>query len=425
METGNLEPTASIARKLLLEAVFIGLALLVVEAGITAFAPDDSSLLTQRARIASRLGLPFDTRPKSVLVAELRARGVDAYPSFTREWPEMPEFRSHIGTDLLPLSNVPRAVVVVCNEGGRYITYRSDEFGFANPPGMYSHDRIDVAAVGASYTEGHCVQPEEAYVARIRAQIPLTMNFGIAGGAALSSLATLREFVAPRKPRIVLWEIHPGSALLEAELAQPTLRRYLDSGFTQNLMAHEDQVGAVLRHAADETQQAFDQRGLDRMSAERAHRWSRLIFLPQLRRKVHLDALFAPKPPPADVSHLVEIVRTARQEVAGWGGELWVVIMPSYAEVVAHEIPPELQGPAIAKALAPLGVPIIDAPAIFERQHDPASFYTLRSNTHPNALGHGLLAETILEQLRKQRPTLVAQGQADARGAISGPVHTE
>ena len=37
---------------------------------------------------------------------------------------------------LLPLSNVSSTNVVECNEGNGYFVFRSDEFGFNNPPGL-------------------------------------------------------------------------------------------------------------------------------------------------------------------------------------------------------------------------------------------------------------------------------------------------
>jgi hypothetical protein len=80
---------------------------------------------------------------------------------------------------LLPLSNAANAVVVECNEGTGYLQFRSDQFGFHNPPGLAAGP-VDVAVIGESLALGYCVAPSTSAVDRVRARFPRTANFGVA-----------------------------------------------------------------------------------------------------------------------------------------------------------------------------------------------------------------------------------------------------
>ena len=97
--------------------------------------------------------------------------------------------RQQLPDGLYPLGNAGQVRIVECNEGGEYVFFDSDEFGFNNPRGILASRHVDVALVGESFAVGHCVPPDRNLASVIRHTYPRTVNLGIAGTSTLSMLA--------------------------------------------------------------------------------------------------------------------------------------------------------------------------------------------------------------------------------------------
>src|SRR5207248_6703505 len=86
-------------------------------------------------KAAQQDGIPFDPRTRLQVITDLRKHGVVAYPPF---YPYL-LLNSPVsidGVDTLPAGSISNAMTVSCNEGGQYLTFTTDEHGFANPPGI-------------------------------------------------------------------------------------------------------------------------------------------------------------------------------------------------------------------------------------------------------------------------------------------------
>ena len=189
------------------------------------------------AELTAKWGNTIDTRTADEVIADLRTRNVEALPIITPAnhlliaQPDGSQ-RSAIsvdGEEVLPLAAVSNTVTVLCNENGQWIDYRSDQRGFSNPNEIWQSDRLDIAALGDSFTHGYCVPADKTFVALIRKRYPATLNLGIAGDGPLLMLAKLKEYVSPRQPRIVLWFYFEGNDLtdLQRERQSMLLRNYL------------------------------------------------------------------------------------------------------------------------------------------------------------------------------------------------------
>jgi GGDEF domain-containing protein len=118
------------------------------------------------------------------------------------------------------------------------------------------------------------------------------------------------------------------------------------------------------------------------------------------------------KPGPlTDFSQTLAIIAQARDAVASWGGKLVVVLIPTYEEVVAKQIPADRSNERIMGLLNPLGVHVINGVALFRTQPDPAALYNLRSNNHLNAAGHRLFGAAIAADLASHYPELATASQ--------------
>ena len=108
----------------------------------------------------------FDQRGRLEVVRDLRARGTWAYtipPETT--WSKSPP--SVLGMPVVPLSGVPHATIVMCNESGSYVIYESDRFGFNGPDELWDRPVV-IALVGDSFVEGWCVRREDSLAAVVR-----------------------------------------------------------------------------------------------------------------------------------------------------------------------------------------------------------------------------------------------------------------
>ena len=407
----RLGPSGAV--RVTLELASIGVALLAAEAATCAFVPEPGSTQQERKLDADRLGLAFDLRTRSEVVAEMRDRGIDAMPGISREWPRLPRVRQQLPEGLYPLSDASNADVVECNESGHYLVFHSDDFGFNNPAGLIASGDVDVAAVGASFTLGHCVDRGMSVVAQLRRSYPKLANLGIAGSGTLSMLATFREYVEPLKPPLVLWIMHPWTADTRDELGDPLLARYLEPDFSQHLIERRQEIDRAWRDIAVQVQYEFDRRVQLAVAQRQQQRYAGILTLSQLRKRLHLNEQLARPAAALDLSPFRRTVDLARRTTEGWGGRFVVVIMPLYAEVVAHDLAEPLRHDHLAAMLRAMGVTVIDTVPTFLDNSDPASLYVMRRNNHPTAEGHRLLARYIATELRTPAPAARLAVQRD------------
>ena len=176
-----------------------------------------------RMEAAKALGIKFDGRSRSEVVYDLRSRGIDAvqslFPQALLKEQKDGTSKSVIsinGVEVLPLASIANKLTVLCNESGQFVTYQSDQHGFNNPEYVW-HTPIDIVAVGDSYTQGYCVAPDSNFVSVIRQRYPGTLNLGIEGDGPLLMLATLKEYAAVVRPKVVLWFYFEGNDLAGPE----------------------------------------------------------------------------------------------------------------------------------------------------------------------------------------------------------------
>jgi len=415
-----LRLSASRVARLVTECAALAVSVLTIECALAFFASVRPTIANvgpglqlERARVAAKMGLPFDLRTKSQVVAELRAKGVDAYPEFSRDALTHANVKARFGDALYPLSQVANSRIVECNESGTFQTFVTDEYGFNNPPGLYDAGHPTIAAVGSSYTLGHCVPGIQGFMHRLREQYPRTLNFGMAGSHVPTMLATMREYVEPLRPPLVLWVMYP-NAMETGELRDPILRSYLQPGFSQHLLERRAQVDQMLRQNLVEVQQEIDAKQDRDYAASQRGTLRRILHFSELHERMNETAvptlkglMFRPEPL-SDFNQTLAIIALARDTVAGWGGHLVVVLIPTFEEVVANQIPPDRSNQRILTLLQPLGVHVINGVELLRSQADPAAFYNLRSNNHLNEAGHLLLGNYIIADLETHFPQLTS-----------------
>jgi len=433
----RLRPTTKVSLALLVCSV--GAPVYFLEGGLTVWQYLPSVVADRQreviAKSASEAGVAFDDRSRLEVVHDLRNQHVDAVPSiFARAFFQEQKggtAKSSIsakGGELLPLAGISDKVVVLCNESGQYVTYRSDKHGFNNPQNVWDERPVEIVALGDSAVQGYCV--EDNFVNIVRKQHPATLNLGIEGNGPLIMLATLKEYASAVKPKIILWFYYEGNDLpdLTTERKSPLLLRYL-SDFSQNLISRQDEIDRALInyveaierksnlglkleetwnllgnavHVRDVRQLRNSTAGVIRLSQVRQRLGLVYGIENQSRRGIN-PGTFVPSPEriawmrsQTDLSY--EILSEAKRSVEEWGGKLYFVFLPQYYRYASGFIEtPERD--AMLNVVKEVGLPVIDIGEGFQSQTDPLSLFPFRRVGHYNDEGNRVVAEEVLRSI--------------------------
>lgn len=419
----------------------VNLAFFLVSAGVSIFTLEIlltvwSSLPTvmefekrrMRAKAARALGVDFDSRSREQFVADLRGQQDDAVQSIFGQAFLKPQNRgsgksllSIDGTEVLPLGGVSNKLVVLCNEAGQYVTYRSDDHGFNNPKDVWNKAPISIAVLGDSYAQGYCVPPDQTFVARIRERYPGTLNLGIEGNGPLLMLASLKEYAATARPKVVLWFYFEGNDLtdLAAEAQNLILKNYLNEGtYKQGLMDRQPQIDrALLDYLETLRSKSLLLRRLEEIGQLIRNfnlstgRILKVVKFSQLRDRLGLvytergednrkrtGGTTTPDSNRALMDLFSQILLTAKQVVASWGGKLYFIYLPAW-EPYGDPDRAEQRRERILKIVKVVGLPVIDIHQTFTQQPDPLDLFPFRLPAHYNEKGNRLVADQVLESI--------------------------
>jgi hypothetical protein len=276
---------------------------------------------------------------------------------------------------------------------------------------------VDLVLLGDSFTIGACVGAGESPGDRLRAQLPATVNLGYSGNSPLLELAALAEYGPALAPRTTIWFYFENDLAgfdLGKDQRTPLLMRYLESDFTQGLLALQPEIDRSLEAIVESTAgQAGDGGPIDRLKKVRggpAGRLGRFLRLQKLRRAIgRLRGPYLSSGAETPAYELFgAILSRARETVAAWGGELVFVYLPgvwNFQEGVGAPHGESAETPERVKALATsLGLRLIDIEAAMHAHEDPLSLFSYRGVSvlgppHMNAAGYAYSAGIVIEQL--------------------------
>jgi hypothetical protein len=416
----------------------IGLSLLFVSAGFSIYALELFLSISgadapaewfthnspeERTKIAKKFGVEFDTRTKLEVIADLRKQGIQGYPyaSASILLQEQPDgaVKSPItidGAEVIPLGGISDAVTVLCNETGAYVVYKSDEYGFNNPRGLWD-GRITVVALGDSFTHGSCVASEKQFVALIRKHHSTTLNLGGGGQGPLFMLAGLKEYVKPIRPPVVLWFYFEGNDIdnLRDERNSQLLLGYLQKDFTQNLRARQDVIDRALLAYIETAKQELGDEQKEHGSGVRRASFSQSLLatmtLTRLRQKLwniyqqasgHSAAGNGEWDSHEAVIQLFgDILLEAKALVETWNGTIYFVYLPQWERYAKPALASKDRERVLSTA-AQTGIRVIDIHKAFQAHGDPLGLFPFRQNAHYNEAGNRLVASEVLRVISPQ-----------------------
>lgn len=346
-----------------------------------------------RIKIARDMGKTFDARSKLEVVLECRSKGDRCYPNI---YPNilMSEPLLFNGRRVQPLSTVADAKIVTCNEEGEYMTYRSDEYGLRNPPYAWRNTAVtDVVLLGDSFAHGQCVSDQEDIAARLRQRLPHVLNLASGGNGPLLELASLREFMVGRKARHLIWLYYEGNDLedLERDKKDTLLMRYLEPGYSQNILAHRQEINQALTDFVEK-----------KMTKQLE---SRPIVLPHLRNALwilrHKGNEVQNAQQEFDLPLLRRVLAQAKADTDALGGRMMFVYLPEYQRFadVTRISSGAAHKQAVLDMARSLGLNVIDIEPAMRLTPDPLALFPYRLHGHYNAQGYALVADEILRHI--------------------------
>jgi hypothetical protein len=386
--------------------------------GVLQYAADKKEFAS---KLTKKFGTQIDIRSSSEVLGDLRKSGVNAIPIVTPSnhlFMNQPDgsIKSAIyidGREVVPLASVSNIVTLLCNEDGRWIYYKSDSHGFNNPDERWHSARVDIVALGDSFTHGYCVPPEANFIARIRQHYPTTLNLGIAGDGPLLMLAKMKEYVPALHPKIVLWFYYEGNDLtdLQKERKNALLTRYLEDGFTQKDLARQNEVDRAIKSQLPRLKATEEENRRRRASILDYLR--EFIKLPLLRGKLGLvggvdrDQILAGKDlETANMDVFRDILVRAKAQADAVDTQLYFVYLPEWARYTKLRTWGGEKRDDVLKLVRGLGIPIIDIDPVFQANGDPLSLFPFRAVGHYIETGHRLVAEEVLRMISFERSDL-------------------
>ena len=369
------------------------------------------------AMLESRFGIAIDSRDSLEVLRDLRRNGIEAVPSVIPRYQLRHYQKEGVQTPpVIALGGIPNKVTVLCNENGQFVTYDSDQHGFRNPKEILASGRVDIVALGDSFTQGYCVPSGKTFVDLVRQRHPSTLNLGMAGEGPLLMLATLKEYAAPLRPRLVLWFYFEGNDLVDLmdERKSALLMRYLEGGFTQKLEHRQDEINrALIAFVEKEREWAQAQREAQRRNATGpAAGLIDFLRLPLFRTRLGLiqgrsakDEQFALELEKTELPLFRRILSDAKANVASWDGALYFVYLPNWARydrdrrTEYHERVAEATREAVLAMVRDLGLPLVDLVPAFDAHGDAMSLFPFRAPGHYTEGGHALVGKVVLDRL--------------------------
>ncbi len=378
----------------------------------------------QRAA-AQASGSRFDARDKLTVIRDMRAAGQEAYPIMRAgnmlakgTDGDLKPILSSDGKPLLPMASIPRATVVSCNELGTWQIYESDRHGFNNPDTQWN-GTPSVMMVGDSFVHGSCVPKGADMASRLRPEFGRVLNLGVGGFGPLLELAALQEYAAPLKPATVVWVFFEGNDLnidLPREERSRFLLGYLrDPAFSQNLIERGGEIAGAMRAHLDGAMVEAMQRVDDPRELMASY-----LSLNRTREEIGIGTAemgYNPGDLDEELPLFETIIAAARDRVAAWGGQFYLVYLPAserYEARLGEGAVRQRIYRDVQEIAARQRIPLIDVAGAFARESDPERLYAFPGG-HMNPEGYQKAAEIIAAALRGAKVSSLGGSGAEKR----------
>ena len=368
--------------------ISIVLSLYIIEGYLVFSKKDPGKNIELKKKIyKEKSGKEFDTRTRLDVFKELKKENpnvVLAVPPFV--------YLFDNNKKIFPLSGISSSKTIDCNENGYYSIYQSDRSGFNNPDEEWDKEEIEFLLVGDSYTHGECVNRPNDIASVLR---DLTkkgiLNLAHIGNGPLMEYATLREYLASKKVKNVLWMYYEGNDLtdLNNELQDPILVKYLNNlEFSQDLILKQDIINSSGKIKINHE--------IDRQNKKQIENIFSFLKLSLIRN----NFIFKNQHETLPQEKFKEILYLSNELVRKNNSNFYFVYLPDYYRYENKEYDNSNYNKVI-QIINDLKIPLIDIRLeVFENHKDPLSLFPFGVFGHYNVQGYKLIAEYIFQDFK-------------------------
>ena len=353
------------------------------------------------SKLLSNLDPNYDYRSKIEVIEDFQKSGTEVYPNTFPNLFIESDGLIHNNNKIYPLSTVSNKKVLWCKENGFWLSYKTDQYGFNNPPEVYK-DKIDIILTGDSFAEGACVLPNQNIASNLNKNNIIAVSIGKGSNGPLTEYAALREYAVHLKPKIVLWVYYVNDLKdLQSELKSNFLKNYLiDDDFSQNLIKRQNEIDtSILKYMKTQlenlkNENSFKNRIKNVLILNRTNKF--------INRSLRQSSYVKTNNKEYNINESLEgfkkIIKKADNLVSNWGGKMYFVYLPSYTSYASNiEDKNRLK---ILKIINELKIELIDIhEEVFKNHQDPLSLFPYRINNHYNPEGYKLLSDAIFEKI--------------------------
>jgi lysophospholipase L1-like esterase len=287
-------------------------------------------------------------------------------------------------------------------------TYHTDAYGFRNP--MPWPGRAEVVVVGDSMAFGYGVEDDQTWTALLGQALPdiRIINLALIGGAPQQYQRAYERYGRDLHPELVLFCLFPGNDLADAG----RFDQWLKQGSKGNYRLWRQGPDSAARSLLERSYVfGLLQSVPTMMSARLSGRTidladGRVRLAPSLQERNRILA----QPDHPYFRLVIDAVDRTRAMAAQDGSQFLVLLVPTKEEVylpLLDENPPPGTAP-FATYFAQAGIPYIDLAPHFQAAAREGRKLFFEVDGHPNAAGYRLMAEVVLEHLRRTASTAFA-----------------
>jgi hypothetical protein len=361
---------------------------------------------------AKKAGIDFDTRSSVEVYQDFKKSDSLGYPVIFPffVFPGNPgglkvSPSSESSEKILPLGGISNSKSLFCNETGKYISYKSDRYGFNNDDTAYDQ-RIDTLLVGDSFTQGMCVPAGKDIAGSLRKMGRNAVTIAMGGNGPLLELAALKEYGPHLKPESVVWMIFEGNDYLELSVEKNNflLMKYLQENFSQGLVEKQDVIDRVLKTYLEQVERVFSSDWESRGSFLESPflKAKKTATLYNLRARLGITRYWfnvdhsktggSSSLDEENIELLKLIFKSAVEITKKWGGKLNVAYIMDYANVEKGDFS---HNKKVLTIMQELGIPVIEISEVFSKAEDPLIYFHYRLPSHYTAEGYGEIAGRI------------------------------
>lgn len=343
----------------------------------------------QRYQLAKKKGVIFDKRNKLDVYNDLKKNNKNITIAQTPHI-FINNSMKIFNTSINPITNSSGFMTVIhCNESGKWVTYNSDRYGFNNEDNVWDYSYVDIALIGDSFILGACVTVEENIASQLRnITKKKIINGGVGGTGPLIQLAIFREYFLKKKPKKVFYFFYEGNDMddINIELTDPTLKRYLNIEFSQNLTLYAADISKNFFFLATN-----DNKILDRF---------KFLTFRNLILKIYRNFKYKNNVQKDSFKELDSIINILNKEIKSYNGKLYFVYLPAFSryDTTSTYLNNDLlfKKNKVLNLIKKKGISVIDIDkAIFKKETYPKTFFNFEVNGHYNTNAYKKIAKYI------------------------------